>query len=103
MRPSAIRWMLMASTEISLPVGGMPFTSPTWVPVPVHRTTTRSPLEKMSSMPQWPATPSWYTETAPTMPSGALAGGHLWVVHPVVGGEQLRSELVLPLVAHLLV
>src|SRR5207247_9734839 len=61
--PSSMRWMLMASTLIFLPVAGIPFTSPTWVPLPVHRTVTRSAVEKMSSMPQWPSTFSWYTAT----------------------------------------
>lgn len=32
--PPTTLWIEIASTRIALPVGGMPFTSPTWVPVP---------------------------------------------------------------------
>src|SRR6478672_9910733 len=35
--PSAMRWIVIASTRIGLPVGGTPFSSPTWLPEPVHR------------------------------------------------------------------
>ena len=57
--PSWTRWMLIASTFTLLPVGAMPFMSPTWVPLPVQRATTRSPVEKISSICQWPSTPCW--------------------------------------------
>lgn len=57
--PPTTLWIEIASTRIALPVGGMPFTSPTWVPVPVHRTITRSPEDRISSIAQCPSAPSW--------------------------------------------
>ena len=57
--PPLSRCTEIPSTRTELPVGGIPLISATCVPVPVHRTVTWSPTEKIASMFQCPSTPSW--------------------------------------------
>ena len=101
--PSRMRWIEIASTRMGRLVAAMPLTSPTWVPVPVQRTVTLSPAENMSSIVQWPSTPTWYTVTVRATPSGPGGmPGYLRVVELVVVGEELPGQVVAPPVAHLL-
>jgi hypothetical protein len=51
-----MRWMVIPLTRIGLPVAGTPLISPTWVPVPVQRTTTynaRADLAKRITGKDW--------------------------------------------------
>ena len=101
--PPSTRWMLTASTRTLLPVGGMPFISPTWVPLPVqrdHDAVTRR--EDLVDLPVAVHAPLVRGDGV-GHPLRAVARGHLRVVQPVTGCEHLARDLVLPLVAHLLV
>ena len=48
--PSAKRKMFAAEKRIVRPVGSMPAHGPVWVPVAVHRPTTKSPSPTTSSI-----------------------------------------------------
>src|SRR5919198_6581120 len=47
--PSRKREIVMPLTVASLPVGGMPISSPSWIPRPVQRVATRSPSASCAS------------------------------------------------------